>query len=359
METDRRKFISGMASACLIPLAGQSKEYKKNLLISSLKGSKSYSVAILTFDGEVVFSKELEGRGHDISISPNGSLAVVFARRPGYFANVIDLENFRVLETIRPKEGRNFYGHGAFSSDGKLLFAAENDFENEKGVIGIYDSKRKFCRVGEFRSFGKGPHQIILRKDNRTLVVANGGIITHPDLPRAKLNLSSMDPSLVYIDIRTGELLEKVRLPTDYRRLSIRHLSEAYDGSIWFGAQYEGPPEDEIDLVGKHFFGNEIKLINLPNGLYKGLRQYIGSVSSSPDGKLIATSSPKGNKAIIWDTISTRVVGVKNIKDVGGIAPQSDSDFYFSSGNGSLISKEKLIFFDSQIKWDNHLASNI
>ena len=42
--------------------------------------------------------------------------------------------------------------------------------------------------------------------DGETLVVANGGIATHPDLPRVKLNLPTMAPSLCFVDRRSGAL---------------------------------------------------------------------------------------------------------------------------------------------------------
>ena len=42
-------------------------------------------------------------------------------------------------------------------------------------------------RIGELASFGVGPHEVVLMPDGATLVVANGGIRTHPDRDRAKL----------------------------------------------------------------------------------------------------------------------------------------------------------------------------
>ena len=47
-----------------------------------------------------------------------------------------------------------------------------------------------FARVGEFPTHGVGPHELLLLGDGRTLAVANGGIETHPDFGRAKLNIA-------------------------------------------------------------------------------------------------------------------------------------------------------------------------
>src|SRR5690606_30895384 len=110
-----------------------------------------------------------------------------FARRPGTFALVIDVVHGRILYRIASAESRHFYGHGAFSSDGRLLYATENDFAGERGVIGIYDAADGYRRAGEIPSYGIGPHELRLLADGTTLAVANGGILTRPDLPRVKL----------------------------------------------------------------------------------------------------------------------------------------------------------------------------
>lgn len=53
--------------------------------------------------------------------------AIAFARRLGTFTLVIDCIEGRTLATLSASEGRHFYGHGAVSLDGNLLFTPEND----------------------------------------------------------------------------------------------------------------------------------------------------------------------------------------------------------------------------------------
>ena len=80
-------------------------------------------------------------------------------------------------------------------------------------------------------------HQAILLSDGETVAVANGGIATHPDYPREKLNLAQMDPCLTYLRASDGEILQTVRLPRDYEKLSIRHLTEVTPGTVWVAGQ--------------------------------------------------------------------------------------------------------------------------
>ena len=85
-----------------------------------------------------------------------------------------------------------------------MLFTTENDYNGKRGVLGIRDSQ-SLQPVGEYATDGLDPHDVQLLPDGKTLVVANGGIETHPDFGRRKLNLDTMQPSLVYLDSETGK----------------------------------------------------------------------------------------------------------------------------------------------------------
>jgi hypothetical protein len=39
----------------------------------------------------------------------------------------------------------------------------------------------RYKQIGEFEAHGMEPHDIALLSDGRTMVIANGGIRTHPD----------------------------------------------------------------------------------------------------------------------------------------------------------------------------------
>ena len=110
------------------------------------------------------------------------------------------------------------------SLDGCRLFTTENDFENAKGAIGVWNTDNRYERIGEWDSHGIGPHDISLMPDGMTLVIANGGIQTHPDSGRAKLNIPDMKPSLVFLNVRNGSVISKIALPSELHKNSIRHL---------------------------------------------------------------------------------------------------------------------------------------
>ena len=107
------------------------------------------------------------------------------------------------------------------------MYTTENAYtqipgSSQRGVIGIYDIADNFRRLGEISSYGIGPHQLGMLSDGKTLVVANGGILTHPLRCREKLNLDTMKPSLTYIDSSSGDLVDQFY--PGHHQQSIRHL---------------------------------------------------------------------------------------------------------------------------------------
>ena len=314
----------------------------------------SYAAAVVDPDGRVLFTATLDERGHDAAIDPTGRRVVVFARRPGTFAVVLDLVARRKTMAFAPPETRLFAGHGAFSADGKLMFATEEDFDGERGVMGIYDATDGFRRIGEFPTHGIGPHEALLLSDGRTLAIANGGILTHPDFPRMNLNIATMEPSFALIDTVTGDLLAKTALPAAQHQLSIRHLAETADGSVWFGGQYEGPKGDEIPLVGAFDLHRGLTLVEADGPVWRDMAQYVGSVAASRDGRTVAATSPRGGTIVEFDVASRTVRAVRRRSDAGGVAPDH-AGFVISTGEGDLVlaSGER----HADLAWDNHIRA--
>ncbi|MGD1935248.1 MAG: DUF1513 domain-containing protein, partial [Candidatus Phaeomarinobacter sp.] len=213
MAIDRRHCLAGLGSAALLGAGGAPAGLTLGtdpFFLSAARGTDGrFRLVTLDANGRRAEAAALPARGHSAAISPDRRTAVVFARRPGTFALVTDMPGGDPIRQINAPSGRHFYGHGVFSADGTLLYATENDFEAARGVIGVYDVQDGYTRLGELPSHGVGPHDIGLSADGKMLIVANGGIETHPDAPRVKLNLDSMRPSLAFIRRSDGSLIEK------------------------------------------------------------------------------------------------------------------------------------------------------
>ncbi|MEM8813899.1 MAG: DUF1513 domain-containing protein [Pseudomonadota bacterium] len=355
MAISRRAVLIGLTGLGISPQAALSTIDGHPAFIACCRLSDgSFAVAVITPEGQILRTEILAGRGHDVAISPDRSVVVVFARRPGRFALVLDPAGREPPAAFAPPPDRHFYGHGFFSTDGALLYATENDFDAERGVLGVYDVKSGFQRQAELDCHGIGPHQAILMKDGRTVCVANGGIATHPDYPRQKLNLPSMAPALVYLDRETGALLERVTLDDTLRQLSLRHLAEA-GNEIWIGGQYEGARGDQVPLIATHRLGHPLEPVEAPADLYASMNHYVGSISASVDGSRVAATSPRGGKAVIWNRTRRSILKVSDLADVGGVA-RDQSGFALSGGDRIVRANGAAHGFPGLL-WDNHMRA--
>lgn len=321
-----------------------------------------YEAVVLDAHGRNHQVVPMPARGHSFALDPQRGRAIVFGRQPGFFAVAFRIDGAQPPVALRAAAGRHFFGHGVYLPDGQRMLATENDFEAGQGVLGIYDASPggNYRRIGEFSTGGIGPHEVVLLPDGKTLCVANGGILTHPDYGKLELNLDSMRPSLAYIDANDGRLIEQVMLPQALHRLSIRHLALSADGAVWFGCQHMGPASERPALVGRHRLGDEPELFSGPQEALRDCRNYIGSVAADPAGAVIATSSPVGNQVLYWDAASGQMLGQTRLADGCGVAPLSPARFLVNSGTGALVmagpdsTMQPVLPPSSDVAWDNH-----
>ena len=363
---DRRQLLlTGSALfAGLALFAGRARGEEGALFVSCrIDADAGHHLTGIDQGGRVRFDLPLPERGHGVAFRPGKDEGLVFARRPGTFAVAFDPVAGVALRRIDAAAGRHFYGHGAFSPDGRYLFTSENDYEAGRGVLGVRDATDGYRRVGELASFGVGPHEVVLMPDGATLAVANGGIRTHPDRDRAKLNLDSMAPSLAYLDLADGRLRGEYRLAEGYHQLSIRHLAVTGTGGVAIAMQYEGDIRDPVPLVGIHD-GDRIRLLEAPAGVQAQMRQYGGSVAVDRGGSVIAVSAPRGNLITFWDAVAGAYLTSTMVADGCGVAPIGrPGAFLITSGVGQVMRFEPrsgrrtmLTLADlPESGWDNHL----
>jgi hypothetical protein len=347
----RRAFMLGAGAGLLSFLApGVAFALKRSdavLVSAGMKPDGTHCVFILTEASEPIWEAPLPGRGHGFAFHPGTGKLVAFARRPGSFALAFKGRDNSPIALATPA-GRHFYGHGLFSADGQILLTTENDFLLDRGVLGLWDASDNYRRIGEYETFGLDPHDIVLLPDGRTLCVANGGILTHPDSGRAKLNLDSMKPSIVFIDLADGTLIARFEPPASLSRLSLRHLAAGTGGQVWFGAQWEGSEMESPPLIGRVSADDGLAFAQIGNETLARMRNYVGSVAANADGTQIAFTSPAGGHAIIVDVVSGQVAGIISQSKVCG-ASGVESGFILSSEDGQFGQKRHAV------AWDNHI----
>lgn len=292
---------------------------------------------------------------------------IFFARRPGDRLYIVSAKQGEMLQEVRADAGRHFFGHGVLSQDEKYLITTENDYERGQGLVVVRSVSENYKVVAEWNSGGIGPHECVLLSDGETLAVANGGILTHPEKPREKLNLDSMQSNLAYLSWRTGEIDSYHTLPFD--KLSIRHLCVDKNDRIGIAMQYEGDQYDNVPLVAFHDPGENIRYKTLPMESQRRFTQYTASIQISEKSGIACVTAPRGNLVSFWNPDTAELLSTSTVRDGAGLClmqtSSSNAEEYFiiTSGQGRCYFYNSKTFaankfMDKQyqgLKWDNHL----
>lgn len=347
------KVVAGLGAATL-PLPSWADAGAPDFVTAGNKPDNSTWLVGMSESGQVQFQIEIPGRGHAAALHPQRPEAVAFARRPGRFAVVIDCAKGREVARLDSPEGRHFYGHGAYSADGSLLFTTENDYDAPAGVLGIWDVSNGYKRLGEVSSGGIGPHEILTLPDGG-LVVANGGIQTHPDMARAKLNLPNMQTNLTYLGTN-GVITEQVVLEGEMHQNSIRHIALDHQGRVVAALQWQGTPTKQVPLVLRHIPGAALDL--LPHPDEGRLKHYAGSVATCADTGEIAVTGPKGNHVLFFNRDGTPN-GSAQHGTAAGVARARTGGLMITRDGGLVHRRtgiETMIPVAGDWAWDNHLV---
>jgi hypothetical protein len=322
-----------------------------------------YALVAVDGDGAIQFDLDLAARGHGLAVRPGSSEAICFGRRPGSFALAIDTVAGEVVTEIPAAPQRHFSGHGLFAPGGDLLLATENDEERHQGMIGLYDARDGYKRIGEFPTFGIGPHDVALLPDGRTLVIANGGIDKrHDDV--GDRDLPDIRSDLVYADWQAETLLERVTLEPQFARLSLRHLaiSEAGDVAVAMQDSAEEAPNLEWPLGFLQRPGSAPRLLPPPPGGWAQLRGYSGAAAVDRGGGLVALSSPRGNCIGLWDETGAALETFAIHDGCGLTATRRVGEILVSSGSGELFAVSRDADrplprgANGEFRFDNHMV---
>jgi len=364
---DRRAFnisLMALGLGAMLPTAARAASARGFLATGYDKLTARHMISRLGADLDIQWDLPLPARGHGAWVRPQSDEGIVVARRPGTFASIFGLEDGRQRHLVDPAPGRHFYGHGVYSADGNTLFATENDFENGCGMIGVYDAAHGYMRIAEFPSGGVGPHQLLPLPDGRTLAVANGGILTHPDTGREKLNIATMQPSLAYIDMQTGTLTGQVTLSgARAQKLSIRHMAVLADGGVAVGCQDQATDDSALPLVYVHDAqGSRLSALPMPQNMLGRFNGYCGSVVFDAESQTLAVSSPPGGLVGFWHLPDGHWLGHVEMSDGCGLAPVTGVGMVMSSGDGTLEALDAArrpahVERHAFRRWDNHMTA--
>ena len=225
---------------------------------------------------------------HGIAIDPHDPNRLVTFQKIGVGCCEIDLVSRKVMRTIVPTEDRWFYGHGAFSADGKLLYSTETVNSAERGVIGVRDAAT-FEYLGEFPTFGENPHDCHLIEDGKVLLVTNGG---------GALD-SALRPCVTWVEIDSRKLLDKREL--DSERFNTGHLCLASDGGLAVvSAPRKGLTDKDLGAVSLGRSHDHLETMQEPRPVTSRMYGEALSVAIHEPSQIAAVTHPFGDMVTFW-----------------------------------------------------------
>jgi hypothetical protein len=224
-----------------------------------------------------------------------------------------------VARNVAPRDGRWFYGHGAFSYDGKVLFSTETVNEQQRGVIGVRDAAT-LDYLGEFPTFGENPHDCHLIDEGRTLVVTNGGGALGTPLV----------PCVTYVDVASQRLLETLKLTNE--RFNTGHLALSKRGDlVVVSAPRKGLTDKELGAVSLGRRRGLLRTMAEPADVTGRMTGEALSTTVHERTAVAAVTHPLGGMVTFWSLSTAQLVKAIELPRARGVTLTLDGSNFILS----------------------------
>jgi hypothetical protein len=304
--------------------------------INTDTGKMSFVLCLFDLDRDQARTVPMDFFGHGLAQHPKEPWRGVIFEKKGPGCCEVDLRAGRVIRPITTPSHRAFYGHGAFSRDGALLFATENHLETKTGLICVRDGK-SYAEIGEFPTYGKSPHDCHLVDEGRTLVITNGGgLLDDTSEPGA--------PSVTFVDARSTKLLERLTFSTP--RLNAGHLATTRARDlVAISAPRDGLPATERGGVTIRTGNGPFLTMTEPEEIVSRMVGESLSLCIVEERSVVGVTNPDGNIVTFWDMSGKRFLKKLDMPAPRGFTRTLDGAYLalsYGAGTLTLLSPETL-----------------
>jgi hypothetical protein len=270
---------------------------------------------------------------HGVIKHPRTEHLVAVFEKKGDGGAIIDLKANAITERIPPSPGHQFYGHGAYSADGKLLYATEFNEKSYAGRMVVRDAQ-DLKVVGEFKTHGEWPHDCQFIDDGKVVAITNGGLEMDTD----------GEPCVTYVEVATGKLLEKITY--DNATINAGHLVISSNGDLAVGHAVRPPLDAREGLGGISLrpAGGESRTMVTPANATGAMKGETLSLCMHEGMKIVAATNPYGvhdGLITFWNYEKQSYVGLINhIKQPRGIVLSLNREYWiitFERENPAII----------------------
>jgi hypothetical protein len=293
--------------------------------VDTRTGQMSFVLCLFDLDHGSSRTVDMSFFGHGLAVHPQEPWRAAMFEKKGAGACELDLRAGRVLRPLTTPTGRAFYGHGAYSRDGKLLFATENELDTRDGLVAVRDAAT-LRELGRFPTYGKSPHDCHLIDDGRTLAITNGGGTIDEDAP----------PSVTFVDVASEKLLEKLVFETP--RINAGHLALTRGRDlVASSAPRDGLPKTALGGVTMRKGSGRFATMSEPAEVIGRMVGESLSLCIEEKTGVVGVTNPDGNIVTFWDLAQERLVKKLDLPAPRGIAQTLDGEhLVLSYGAGTL-----------------------
>jgi len=247
---------------------------------------------------------------HGLAFHPRDRHRVAAFEKHGPGACEVDLNARAVRRPIATAPHRSFYGHGAYSHDGAVLFATETLRETRAGVLVARDADT-LAVLGEVPTHGLAPHDCTLRPDG-VMVVTNGGGPLGDDSPAARA-------CVTWVELASGRLLERLTLTSS--RYNTGHLALGEGGALAVvSAPRDGlAPSTHRGGLTVRAPGRAALTVDAPRPVVDRMLGETLSVLLDEPRDLVAATNPLGDLLSFWRVDGTSR-GAMSVRAPRGVA---------------------------------------
>ena len=265
-------------------------------------------------------------QGHGIMPHPVQRTRAAVFQKWGPGGCEIDFNTREKIRDIIPTPGREFYGHGAWSKDGKIIYAVEAEPRSEGNYAGhiVVRDADNMQVLGEFPTYGKAPHDCHILDEGKTLAITNGG--GGPD---------SEDPGCVtFVDIESEQLIERVTIP-DLQAGHLTITDKSSSGDLAIGSTPHSPPGTGADGFRKvpggltlRASGGSAMHVDAPKDVTSRMLGETLSLAIHDELNIVGCTSPDGNIFTFWDIKSGSHLKSFSLDKACGIALTLDKRYF-------------------------------
>lgn len=293
------------------------REFKRGALgtvigggVAEVDGAKQFFIGIVDLDADKPQARTINDvgfLGHGFSPNPVKPTTAVVCEKHGQGCCEVDLVQGKVLRRVRTTQGREFYGHGAFTPDGKLFYCTEAEVGDSSyaGVLAVRDGESFELKAENFPTHGVAPHDCILVDDGATLVITNGGgPVTSPDEPAG----------IAYVDVKTGAARRVLKFRDE--AINAGHIAITARGEVaCVSAPREGIPQTKEGEPNPAWLGAisfydpaTDKLVTAEDPIRTKMKGETLSVAIHEPSMVVAATNPAGDLVTFWDFKTGKLV---------------------------------------------------